>query len=299
MTGSTGPHGSPSAPQTILITGASSGIGLATAHQAAEAGARLALLARSAEPLQRTAAECRALGAAEVLVLPVDVSNQQAVRTAVTTAVDTLGPLDLVVHAAGVAAFGDFLSVPAEVFDRVVTTNVIGAANLARAVLPGMRERNTGVLVLLGSLEGHMTPPFMGAYAASKWAVRSLARTLHLENRDRSGVHVCWLAPAGVDTPIYAEAANYSGRAERPPPPVYRPEQVASAALRLARFPRRSVQVGVFNRIIEAGYLFLPGVYDRLVTPLFKLVITKRTPQPAGPGNVFDAPADDAHRLHG
>jgi short-subunit dehydrogenase len=287
-------------PRVVLITGATSGIGLAAALQSAGRGDHLLLLARSRSPLEAAADQCRAAGAASVRVLSVDIVDAPALDSAISAAVAELGPLDVVIHSAGIAAFGEFTTVPAEVFDRVIAVNVSGAANVARAVLPGMRDRNAGTLVLLGSLEGHITPPFMSAYAASKWAVRSLARGLQIENRDRTGVHVCCLAPAGVDTPIYAQAANYLQREQRPPPPVASPEKVAAVALGLADVPRRNIHVGVANRVIEFGYLAMPWVYDRLVTPLFKVVVSRpRSSAAASPGNVFEPPPDEVHTQHG
>lgn len=218
---------------------------------------------------------------------------------AVQQVVDELGPLNLVVHSTGIAVFGAFSDVPGEVFDRVIAVNVSGAANVARVALPGMRERNAGTLVFVGSIEGHISPPYMSGYAASKWAVRSLARILQIENRDRRGVHVCWLSPAGVDTPIYRTAGNYMRREGRPPPPVSSPERVAAIALALAEHPRRNRQVGPANRLIELGYLALPWLYDLLVTPLFKLAVAKPGSSAAPtPGNAFEPPGDSEHRLH-
>ena len=116
-----------------------------------------------------------------------------------------------------------------------------------------MRERNAGTLVLIGSLIGYLAPPYMSAYAVSKWGVRGLARLLQVENVDRDGVHVCHLSPGGVDTPIYLQAANYLGWVGRPPPPVVSPERVARAALRLLDHPRPRIQVGPANWLTMAA----------------------------------------------
>jgi len=286
-------------PRVVLVTGASSGIGIAAAVAAAARGDHLLLLARSPGPLEAVAAECRAAGAASTRVLAVDITDAPALEGAVQAGVAEVGPLDLVIHSAGIAAFGAFLDVPREVFDRVVTVNVSGAANLARVVLPGMRERDAGTLVLVGSLEGHISPPFMSSYAASKWALRSLARTLQIENRDRRGVHVCCVTPGGVDTPIYRTAANYMRREGRPPFPVSSPERVAAVALAMAERPRRNRHVGPFNRVTELGYLALPWLYDRLVTRMFQVAVAKPGSTAApNPGNAFDPPDLASHRRH-
>ena len=286
-------------PRVVVVTGASSGIGLATALAAAERGEHVVLLARGPEALERAADQCRAAGAASVRALPADVADDVAVRAAVAAVVEEFGRVDAVVHSAGLVAYGRFEDVPVETFDHVVRTNLLGSANLARAVLPGMRERDAGTLVLIGSLIGYIAPPYMSAYAVSKWGVQGLARLLQVENRDRPGVHVSHLAPGGVDTPIYLQAANYLGEVGRPPPPVVRPEKVAAAALRLLDHPRRRVQVGPANRLTILGFQLLPGVFDRIVTPLFEIAALDVRRRAAGvTGNVFGSvPA--GNRLRG
>jgi len=221
------------------------------------------------------------------------------VQDALRTVTESYGHIDAVVHSAGVVAYGRFEDVPPEVFDRVVTTNVLGLANVARAVLPPMRERGAGAIVVLGSLLGRIAAPHMSAYAVSKWGVRSLVRHLQVENRDLPGVTISHLSPGGVDTPIYLQAANFLGHVGRPPPPVVGPERVATAALRLIDRPRRNVEVGASNRFIVLGFTLFPPLYDAIVTPLFDLAATdRRRPVPSGPGNVL-APTPQAYRLHG
>jgi NAD(P)-dependent dehydrogenase (short-subunit alcohol dehydrogenase family) len=285
--------------RVVLITGGSSGIGRATARQAAQQGDHVVLFARGLGPLEETAQECRDLGAASARAVSVDVTDAIAVRAAVEEASHDLGPIDAVVHSAGVIAYGKFEDVPAEVFDAVIRTNVLGSANVSRAVLPQMRERNSGVVVLLGSLSGHVAAPFMSSYTMSKWAVRALARELQIENRDRPGVHVSLVAPAGVDTPIYLQAANYFGRVGRPPPPVSSPERVAATALALVDRPRPRVQIGAINRVITTGFGLLPWLYDAIVTPVFTTAATDRRHRvEVSAGNVLGS-VPESNRLHG
>ena len=130
----------------------------------------------------------------------------------------------------------------------------------------------------------------MSPYVLSKWAVRALARQLQLENRDRSGVHVVYVAPGGVDTPIYRQAANYSGFVGRPPPPVASPDRVARRILELVDHPKPRVQVGLSNNLIRFGFSAAPLVYDALVGPLFAVAAKDRTdPVAPGPGNVLSS----------
>ncbi|GAA1431878.1 SDR family oxidoreductase [Microlunatus lacustris] len=287
------------AARVVVVTGASSGIGLATALAAAERGDHVVLLARGAEALAEAAARCRAAGAASALDLPTDVGDDAAVHRAFEAVTRHHGHLDAVVHSAGLVAYGRLEDVPVEIFDEVVRTNLLGSVNVARAVLPGMRDRNAGTLVLIGSLIGHLAPPYMSAYAVSKWGVRGLARLLQVENVDRDGVHISHLAPGGVDTPIYLQAANYLGWVGRPPPPVVKPERVARAALRLLDHPRARIQVGPANWPTIWGFNLFPGVFDRVITPAFEVAATDvRQAAVDVPGNVPRS-VPEGNRLHG
>lgn len=285
--------------RVVLVTGASSGIGRATAREAASRGDHVILLARGLAPLEQAAAECRSLGAASARAVSVDLRVAEAVQAVVDETLDTLGRVDAVVNSAGVVAYGRIEEVPADIYAGVITTNLLGSVNVARAVLPHMRHRNAGHLVLIGSLIGHIAPPYMSAYAVSKWGVRGLARELVIENKDRPGVHIGIVSPGGVDTPIYLQAANYLGQVGRPPPPVVSPEKVAHAALRLLDHPRARVQVGAANRLIMAGFGLFPGVFDAIVTPMFVNGATdRRHPTEPGSGNVLES-VPQGNRLHG
>ncbi|HEX8488783.1 MAG TPA: SDR family NAD(P)-dependent oxidoreductase [Propionibacteriaceae bacterium] len=274
--------------RVVLVTGASSGIGRATAREAARRGDHVVLVARGIEPLEEAAGECRELGAASARAVALDITDAEALEALAAQLQAELGRVDAVIHSAGVVAYGRLEEVPADVYAGVIQTNVLGSVNVVRAVLPHMRERNSGHIVLIGSLIGHIAPPYMSAYAISKWAVRGLARELVIENRDRPGVHIGIVAPGGVDTPIYVQAANYLGQVGRPPPPVVSPEKVAHQAMRLLDHPRARVQVGAANRLIIAGFGLFPAVFDAIVTPMFLNGATdKRHPVGAGSGNVL------------
>ncbi len=280
------------------MTGASSGIGRALAHELSRAGDHVALMGRSSGPLEEAARECEQLGAASTRVVVADVRDAAAVEKAVAGLHEAFGRLDVVVNCAGVAAYGRFEQIPAEVFDGVLATNVHGAANVARAVLPDMRAQDHGHLYLVGSITGELGVPQMSAYVVSKWAVRALARGLQLENRDRRGVTVTLVTPGGVDTPIYAQAANVQGRVGKPPAPVYSPEAVARAVVRSLDRPPYRLSVGATNRVMSLGFLLLPRVYDALVGPLVGLLTQERRTVPPTTGNVLQSvPEGDA--LHG
>lgn len=271
-----------------MVVGATSGIGRATALQLAVRGEQLVLIARAQDRLDQTAEECRQRGAVSVDVHSIDITDAAALDAAMTAVRSRHGHIDVVVQSAGVAAYGRFDEVPAEVWNGVLRTNVIGAANVARSVLPDMRARNEGTLVLLGSVLGEIGVPDMSAYVVSKWAVRALGRELQLDNRDRPGVHVSVVSPGGVDTPIYAQAANYLGRDVRPPPPVYSAETVAAAVVAAVDRPRKRVGVGFANPAMRLGFSLTPGLYDVLVGPLFSVVAKGRSELEPTAGNVLE-----------
>jgi NAD(P)-dependent dehydrogenase (short-subunit alcohol dehydrogenase family) len=274
-------------PENVLITGASSGIGRATALELAGRGARLVLVARAEEPLDDTADQARAAGAEEVLVRPADVLDEDAVRAAVDDAVERFGRLDAVVHAAQVMAYGRIEDVPREIFETVVETAVHGTAVVARVVLPVFRRQGRGQLVVVNSLLGQVATPLMGSYIAAKWGQLGLVRVLQQETRDVPGINISILQPGGVDTPIYHQAASWTGSTGRPPPPVYSAQRLGRRVAALLDRPRRQVQAGIFNPLITAAFRLAPGAYDFLVGPLLQRLAIADDDVPPTTGNVL------------
>jgi NAD(P)-dependent dehydrogenase (short-subunit alcohol dehydrogenase family) len=278
----------------VLIIGASSGIGRATAVACARRGDRLVLAARAPESLLAAERECRALGA-PTLVVPTDVTDAAAVDALLAAAVGRFGRVDAVVHSAAVVAYGRFDELPAAVFDQVVATTLTGATNVARAALRLFRTQDGGRLVVVGSLLAKIAVPYLSSYVAAKWAVHGLARTLQVEARQTPGIEVSLVSPGSVDTPVYRQAATYAGRNGRPPPPVDPPEKVARAVLRALDRPCRDRSVGLANPLIVFGFRAMPAVYDALVLRLMRLGGLARRPVGTCDGNVFASrPAGDA-----
>jgi NAD(P)-dependent dehydrogenase (short-subunit alcohol dehydrogenase family) len=271
--------------RVVVLTGASSGIGRAAALAFARRGDRLVLAARGIADLASVAAAC----GGTPLVVPTDVTVGEEVDALAAAAVERFGRIDVWVDTAAVMAYGKFEDIPHDVFDRVVTTDLLGPAAVARAALRQFRRQGAGTLILGGSLLGHVAVPYMSAYVTAKWGQRGLIRTLRQETRDAPDIHVCTLTPGSVDTPIYTSAANYAGFVGRPPPPVDSAERMAAAIVKLADKPRPEVSVGATNRLIEFGFNALPGVYDALVGTLMGRAGLSR--QAIGPqvGNVFAA----------
>jgi NAD(P)-dependent dehydrogenase (short-subunit alcohol dehydrogenase family) len=285
----------PARPQVVLVTGASSGIGRATAIQLAGRGARLILVARGRESLEEAAAEARAAGAEAAMVRPADVTDEDAVQAAVDDAVAEFGRIDVVVHAAQVMAYGRIEDVPREVYEQVVDVALHGTAVVARVVLPLFRKQGAGHLVVVNSLLGNIATPLLGSYVAAKWGQLGLVRVLQQETRDEPGISVSAVQPGGVDTPIYVQAASWTGSTGRPPPPVYSPQRVARTVLSTLDRPRRIVQAGFLNPLITAGFRLVPGVFDVLVGPLLQRMAIADGDVPPTEGNVFESrPAGNA-----
>jgi NAD(P)-dependent dehydrogenase (short-subunit alcohol dehydrogenase family) len=269
--------------RVVVVTGGSSGVGRAAAIAFAARGDKVVLVARGADDLAAAASRC----AGDPLAVPADITSREDLGRVVAAAVERFGRIDVWVDTAAVMAYGKFEDVPAEVFDRVVTTDLIGSANVARVALRQFRRQGSGTLILCGSLLGNVTVPYMSTYVTSKWGLRGLVRTLRQETRDNPDIHVCTLAPGSVDTPIYTSAGNYAGFVGRPPPPVDSAARVAGVVVSLADRPRASASVGATNRFIEAGFVLLPPVYDALVTTMMRSFGLSRTRIDPHPGNVF------------
>jgi NAD(P)-dependent dehydrogenase (short-subunit alcohol dehydrogenase family)/uncharacterized protein YndB with AHSA1/START domain len=215
--------------QRILITGASSGIGLASAGMLADAGARLALLARNESGLREAKRMLVARGA-EVSVFSADVTDRPRLEAAVSKAAAALGGIDVVLTAAASASFGPFVETDPEDFDATVATVLGGTANTIRATIPHL-EASRGALVCIGSTAAHMPLPGLSAYTAAKHGLAGLLDTLRIELADAgSPVTVSLVNPGAVDTPFWENLESNTGLL----PPV-RPTPI-----RPRRSPRRS-----------------------------------------------------------
>ena len=284
--------GVPLEPRTVVVVGASSGIGRSAAHQLAAQGDRLVLASRSADALEEARQECVGRGADDVLVVPTDVNDREQVEALFDESVARFGRVDAVVHTAAVLAYGRFEDVPADVFDAIQHTNLIGTANVARCALQLFDEQEGGSLVVVGSVLAKMVTPYLSTYATGKWGVQGLVRTLQIEARSKPGVHVSLVSPGGVNTPIYDQAGSYTGRPGHPPPPVVSPERVAAVVVAALDKPGRDIAAGSLNWVMVTGFRVLPAVFDTLVGPMMRVLGQGRESVAPHPGNVFEPVAE-------
>jgi NAD(P)-dependent dehydrogenase (short-subunit alcohol dehydrogenase family) len=280
----------------VVITGASSGIGRATALRIARRGASLGLCARGEGPLAEVAVECEAAGAA-VLERSVDVADEEAVQAFAAAVESRFGRIDVWVNNAATIAYGTFDDIPSEVFRAVVETNLMGQVHGARAALPRFRAQGAGVLINMSSVWGRVPSPQVSPYVTGKHAIRAFSECLHGELRDEPDIHAATVVPEAIDTPIFEHAANYTGRQVRAIPPVLDPEEVARGIEACAESPRREVTYGRAGRALEVMHATAPPLYRRLANPAFVQGTWGETAADPAPGNVL-APTEP-HRVDG
>ena len=273
---------------TVVITGASSGIGRATARLFAEDGARLVLAGRDGDTLEAVARECRDRGAVAIAV-PTDVSSEADVQRLADAAVDRFGGIDVWVGNASLYSFGTFEQTPSEVFDRIIDVNLLGQVYGARAALGVFRRQGRGVLVSVASVYSRVTSPLVGPYITSKFGLLGFLEVLRMEVRREPGIHVCAVLPATIDTPIHQHAANYTGRPVRPLPPVTDPVRVARAIVRVSRKPRRLTQVGRVQSTAVLARVLAPAGYEALTAAAYPAIALKKGSVPSSAGNLFHA----------
>ncbi|HSI34740.1 MAG TPA: SDR family oxidoreductase [Tepidisphaeraceae bacterium] len=251
----------PLSEQVIVITGASSGIGLTTAEAAAKAGAKLVLAARSKQALDEIA---RRLGE-NAIAVECDVADRGQVQAVADAAVARFGRIDTWVNDAGVAIFGRLDEVSDADSRRMFETNFWGVVNGSLVALPHLR-RDGGALINVGSEVSEAVVPMLGMYAATKHAVKGFtdALRIEIERVDKAPVSITLIQPTAVDTPFDEHGRNYMANEPDLPTPMIDPQQVADAILKCAVKPTRDVRVGMMSKVNTFMAKYVPGMADRM-----------------------------------
>jgi short-subunit dehydrogenase len=251
----------PLSQQVIVITGASSGIGLATAKMAAQAGASVVLAARTADALATAAQEIEGKGG-QALAVQADVGLREDVERVAEAAVARFGRIDTWVNNAGVGIWGLIDEVSLHDMRRLFDTNFWGMVHGSLAALPRLREGG-GALINVGSMASDRAIPLQGIYSASKHAVKGFTDAFRSEIEDRgTPISVTLIKPASIGTPLPQHVKNYTDREAKLPPPIYAPEDVARVILRAATHPTRDAFVGSAARAISMMSRVAPRAVD-------------------------------------
>ena len=275
-------------PYRIVITGASSGIGAATAVAFAKEGARLVLAARGREGLEDTAARCRETGG-EAHVHVIDVTQTDAVGRLAQEANGILGGIDLWFSDVGVGVVGRYTDVPMADHARVIEANLVSHMAEAHAVLPIFLAQGRGTWVNMVSVGGYVATPWAAAYSASKFGLRGFSQALRGELSKHPRIHICDVYPTFVDTPGIDHAANRTGGALGLPPGALAPETVAKAVVRLAGRPRNTTAVGAPALALKLGQFFAPNLGSAMMSGFMDSYFARAEPAPSTGGALFDA----------
>ena len=280
-------------PQTVVVTGASAGIGRAVAVAFGARGATVGLIARGQTGLASAAKEVERAGGRAV-VLPLDVADPDQVAAAVDRMENEAGPIDVWVNVAFTSVFAPFDQISPQEFRRATEVTYLGYVYATQAVLPRMKARDRGVIVHVGSALAYRGIPLQTAYCGAKHAVQGFHEALRCELlHEKSNVHVTMVQMPAVNTPQFSWVLSRLPRHPQPVPPIYQPELVATNVLYAADHPkRREYWVGASTAATLAANALAPGLLDRyLARTGFDSQQTSQPHDPDAPANLFE-PAD-------
>jgi len=272
--------------QIIVITGATSGIGLVTAKMAAKRGARLVLVGRDETALRNIETEIRRDGGQAIFVVA-DVADQDAMMAVAETALREFGGFDTWVNNAGVSIYGKVEETPMEDQRRLFETNYWGVVIGSRVAATHLR-RHGGALINLGSVLSDRAVPLQAAYCASKHAVKGFTNSFRMElETEGAPVSVTLIKPAAIDTMFEEHARSLTNSEPLNPPPVYAPELVARGILHAAEHPARDLIIGGAGKLISLSERVAPRLTDRIMEALMPGLETAGGPLRRSSDNLY------------
>jgi short-subunit dehydrogenase len=251
--------------QVVVITGASSGIGRATALEFAKHRASLVLAARNELALEEVAEAVKRRGA-RVLVVPTDVAESEQVNRLARAAVGKFGRIDCWINNAGVTEYATVEKTGVEEFERIIQVNLLGQFYGVKAALPYLKQQAEATIINVSAVLGERAVPLQAAYVASKHGVKGFTDALRLElKRTNPGIKVTLIVPASMNTSLFEHAPSKMGVKPRPIWPVYNPNLVAKAIVSAAERPRREIVVGQVGKLLLLLARLSPALVDWLM----------------------------------
>ena len=289
--------------QTVVITGASAGIGRAAARLFAQRGDRVGLIARGHAGLEGAARDVEQAGGS-ALAVPADVADFAQVEAAAGRIEDSLGPIDVWVNVAFASVFAPFAETTPEEFRRVTEVTYLGFVHGTMAALARMRPRDHGAIVQVGSALGARSIPLQSAYCGGKHAINGFTESLRCELRhDKSNVHVTVVQMPAVNTPQFSWVRSRLPRHPQPVPPIYQPEVAARGVVYAADHPgRKQYFVGATTAATILANRVAPALLDRYLARTGYDSQQTGEPKPSRPDNLWepvDEPRGDDHGAHG
>jgi short-subunit dehydrogenase len=252
--------------ETVVVTGASAGLGRAIAHAFAKEGARIGLIARDRDRLEAVKREVEELGGA-ALVLPGDVAFPEQLEEAAALVEQSFGPIDVWVNNAMVTVFSNFSDLTPDEFKRVTEVTYLGTVYGTSVALKRMLPRDHGVIIQVGSALSDRSIPLQSAYCGAKHGIRGFTDSLRSELRhDKKNIHLAMVQMPALNTPQFSWGKTKMPRQAQPVPPIFQPEVGAQAVVWAAHHRRRELDVGMSTLKAMWGNKFIPGLLDRYLS---------------------------------
>jgi short-subunit dehydrogenase len=291
--------GKPASPEVVVITGASAGVGRATAIKFAKHGAHIGLLARGRDGLEGTRRDVEAAGG-RALLLPTDVADPAQVEAAAAAVEEEFGPIDVWVNNAMTSVFSPFKEMTLDEFRRVTEVTYLGVVHGTMSALKRMLPRDRGSIVQVGSALAYRAIPLQSAYCGAKHAIQGFTESIRAELiHDHSKIHISMVQLPGVNTPQFRWVKNNLPNKPKPVGPVYKPEVAAHAIYWAAHHHRRELNVGIPTDIVLLGNKIAPGFGDwYLARTAVEGQQTGEPKDPAAPYNLWE-PVPGDHGANG